>query len=463
MMMQRHNRLVVGFSVALALQSSVLFAQLKSDTPSVNAPENVITVQEQNAPDLNLTWQLVPRPPIRFTPFDMIDPSTGKPVKPDDLIEVDGVKVKAGDFYRQLNEMERWLNAHGYSLRTDTQFEYFSPELEAQMADAERRLRELEAQMPLAGEPGDSGGDFAPAACWSDSRSFDTGWHGPDLFGVRFFGDGTFQACFPTPGTSDPISGRVTGQAVISGRLANIQKDIAQVVGGASGQLDFEINPGFPIPRARLDYSYFLGFRVFGNQIWGASGSGSIRSDQGQLRYQRQWNESIATLDWTSPTIPIGCVSLLGITVCLNGQVGVNGGLYLSAGVDIQPSTQVATLTPSAYTTGWAAAWLSAGVGFIWVEAGVQGYLDFLQGSLQATALGNFASTANCLFYNFNARLDANLTALSGRLEAFVRGCIRVLWWKKCAEARLRLFSWDGIRWNQTLGSYSNSYLIGCW
>jgi hypothetical protein len=44
----------------------------------------------------------------------MIDPSTGKPVQAEDIIEINGVKMTAGEYYRRLNATEQF--AHGYSL-----------------------------------------------------------------------------------------------------------------------------------------------------------------------------------------------------------------------------------------------------------------------------------------------------------------------------------------------------------
>jgi len=441
-MTQRNGWLAVGFSVALILQSSALFAQLNSESSlAQNTPGDIS--QTQPPVDLNLTWELVPRTPIKFTPFDMVDPNTGKPVRPDDLIEVNGVKMRAGDFYRRLNEAERWLNAHGYSLRTDTRFEYFSPELESQIADSERRLRELEQKMPIEGEPADN--TFAPAACTGDGRAFDTGWYGNSLWGIRFYGSGNFQACYPSP-----LSASVSGQAVLSGRLANFQVNIAEATANASGTLAGL----FPLV---LNYNYAINVRVFGNTVWGPSGSGIVQGS-----YQNSWDWRILSYNWSSPTVRLGCVSVLGIPICIDGQVGVNIALNLAASLDIQASAQTATARPYGNATGWAAAWIGANAGIARAYAGVRGTLNFLSGSLQGTATGNFSVISNCLVYNFNAQLGANLTALRGQVDAFAGGCIWFFGWR-CAEASLRLFSWDGINWNRTIGSFSNSYNVYCW
>jgi hypothetical protein len=353
------------------------------------------------------------------------------------------VKMTAGEFYRRLNETEQWLNAHGYSLRTDTVFEYYSPQLEMEIADSERRLRELEAQLPLSGEP--AGGDFYPAACTGNSRSFDTGWFGNSLFGARVVGQGSYQACFP------PASVSVQGNARLDGRLAGSEQTVATatVLAYASTN-DFQT----------LNYSYNVNVQVLGRSIQGPSASGSI-----PLQFARNWDLNIIPpIDWRSPTIRLGCVNVLGVNVCLNGRVGVAGSLRLAAEVDLNVFGQRATARPYGYLGGFAEAWLGVNVLLARLEVGVRGNLTFLNGNLQGEAIGNLSLRSSngrqCADYAFNARLTANITALSGNIQAFVRGCLL----RRCAEGSITLFSWNGIRWqNLELGNWSSGTVtIGC-
>jgi len=403
----------------------------------------LFSIQEQGDPGLTFDWQLRSRPPIQFTPFEMVDPNTGKPVNADDLIEVNGVKMKAGEFYRRLNETERWLNAHGYSLRTDTVFEYYSPQLEMEIADSERRLRELEAQMPLSGEP--AGSDFYPASCTGDGRSFDTGWFGNSLFGVRIVGQGSYRAC------SSPVSASVQGNARLDGRLANFERTVATATAsGSASTSDFQT----------LNYSYNINVQVFGNTVWGPSGSGTIR-----LQYRNSWDWHIASIDWRSPSIPLGCINILGFNICLNGRVGVAGNLRLAAAVDLGVFGQQAWARPYGSLGGFAEAWIGVNGGIARLEAGVRGNLTFLNGNLQGEAVGSLSLRGNngrtCIDYNFNTRLTANISALSGNIQAFARGCIWFFGWR-CAEGSLTLFSWNGISWNREVGSWGRTATIGC-
>jgi hypothetical protein len=58
------------------------------------------------------------RAPVPYKPFPVVDPKTGKAVKPDTLLTLPhGKKIKAGEYYAQLNQLEKKFNALGYSLR----------------------------------------------------------------------------------------------------------------------------------------------------------------------------------------------------------------------------------------------------------------------------------------------------------------------------------------------------------
>lgn len=72
-----------SLSALLASQLFVVYAQ-KGD-PAIDDGSKIV-LHEKGVKDLGLTWELRPRTPIKFTPFEMIDPNTGKPVNADDII-----------------------------------------------------------------------------------------------------------------------------------------------------------------------------------------------------------------------------------------------------------------------------------------------------------------------------------------------------------------------------------------
>jgi hypothetical protein len=74
-------------------------------------------VQALITPDL---FRVNKRSPIQFKAFDMLDPTTGKPVSRDTLLPElpNGRRLTAGQYYDELNKLEQQLNAMGHSLRT---------------------------------------------------------------------------------------------------------------------------------------------------------------------------------------------------------------------------------------------------------------------------------------------------------------------------------------------------------
>lgn len=60
------------------------------------------------------------RKAIAHKPLEMVDPKTGKKVAADAMIEVNGKKVKAGEYYAKLNALEKKFNAIGYTVTDRT-------------------------------------------------------------------------------------------------------------------------------------------------------------------------------------------------------------------------------------------------------------------------------------------------------------------------------------------------------
>ena len=100
---------------------------------AVNAAEPMAGMAAPGVPlagDVPLTGLLPParfdqnqvtvnkRAPVPFTPFELMDPATRQKVSPDTIITLpSGKKVKAGDYYTELNRLEQRLNQLGYSFR----------------------------------------------------------------------------------------------------------------------------------------------------------------------------------------------------------------------------------------------------------------------------------------------------------------------------------------------------------
>lgn len=422
---------VMGFLAVSALLT-VGWSQSLSKAPSPQKPMEInFQSPEGMAPQ---DWTLIPREPVVFTPFEMLDPNTGKPISADTIIEVNGVKMRAGDYYRQLNEMERWLNERGYSLRKDSHFPHISPTLEAEIAESEAYVQWLAENAPLDGNIyGEDTSDFAPSACYNYSNSWNSQWLGNSLFGLQVGASVNASACLG----SNSLNANATGTARLNGRLASYQTTLAEAAGTAA----------YTAGSSQAQYAYNFSVSVLGRSIWAPSGSGNAPNIF--RGYSRSWNYRIAQVNWSSPQIPLFGVSIFGIWIGASGQVGINGALDLAASVNISLFEQQASVNPYGSLSGWAAAWIGVNAGIARVEAGVRGNLTFLSGGVTGTANGGLGVDGR-LYYQVNAGLNANLNALSGNLQGYVRGCIWFFGWR-CAEASATLFSWGGWSYNGTL------------
>jgi hypothetical protein len=60
------------------------------------------------------------KPAIQYVPWDLIDPGTGQPYKPSDILTIDGKQMTYQAVYTTINNIEKTFNEHGYSLRNAT-------------------------------------------------------------------------------------------------------------------------------------------------------------------------------------------------------------------------------------------------------------------------------------------------------------------------------------------------------
>ena len=103
------------------------------------------------------------KPPIAFKPFPMENPNTGDKIPPNEIVEVSDRngnvhKLKAIDFFNQINSIEKTLNAWGYSLReADGSYELSKvficiKLLESQKAALQKTLKEFSINKMLSYE-----------------------------------------------------------------------------------------------------------------------------------------------------------------------------------------------------------------------------------------------------------------------------------------------------------------------
>jgi hypothetical protein len=154
------------------------------------------------------------------------------------------------------------------------------------------------------------------------------------------------------------------------------------------------------------------------------------------------------------------------VPICVYGRIGVIGGLDVSTQVSLNGSDQYVRATPEGYLTGYAEGWVGVDLWVLRVLVGVRGAINFLTGGLSGEAVGQRVVTAQsgrrCVDFNFTTRLNASLSALSGHVLLFARGC--VWWWGwHCSEIIFPLFSWNGIHWYYPIAQWSNSVRVGCY
>ncbi len=396
-----------------------------------------VIVQAQSQPGtVPQDWIPIPRPPIRFTPFDLIDPLTGKSVSPDDVLEIEGHKIRAGDLYRQINEMERWLNQYGYSLRDSETIELYSPTLAKQIADSEYFVKWLEANAPLSPEPPestDSGCDFAPAGGINYYNAWASPWLGNSYFGLQVGYSVLATGQLNGPATYVSLS----GNAFLRGMLVGWANNLVDARGIGA------ISPG--------GWYYDLNVSVLGRQVWRNSSSGQLGA------YQNRWNFPIASFQLVTPPIPLLCVTIF-VPICAYGQAGIYGDVGVDAGVTLSPYEQVAFIAPRVYSGGWAAGWIGVYLGFLYAEIGVVGQINFFSGELRGYVRGTPSYTQGSpTSYRLTAGLDTTVSALNGVVLGFLRGCVWFFGWH-CNQWYLPLFSWNGWHYHGSILYWDHTF-----
>lgn len=124
-------------------QNNDPFEKLKKMAPTQPVQKQVFSkkaiINENNA-----SFKILRKTSIPFVPFEMKDGS-GKSVAPTEMIKLsNGKTVVAGEYYKQLNDFERALNAKGYSLRKKNDVLRSEISLDKKLYDA--RLKKMPAK-----------------------------------------------------------------------------------------------------------------------------------------------------------------------------------------------------------------------------------------------------------------------------------------------------------------------------
>ncbi|MBW4507348.1 MAG: hypothetical protein KME64_12650 [Scytonematopsis contorta HA4267-MV1] len=87
--------------------------------PNIRINNDALQRVNPNAPVVDpSTVRIIRQNPIQYQAFEIKDPQTGQAISPDTVLTLpDGKKVKAGEYYAELNRLEQQFNQLGYSFR----------------------------------------------------------------------------------------------------------------------------------------------------------------------------------------------------------------------------------------------------------------------------------------------------------------------------------------------------------
>lgn len=426
--MQKHTfgRLIA--LVAVASTAVAGWSQKGVDLSSSKSPLPVINYKSSgsSAPQ---DWTLRPRTPIQFTPFEMVDPTTGKPLNPDDVVEFNGAKITIKELFQQLNAMEQWLNQHGYSLRDNTPIEYYSPTLEAERIETEEYIKWLEENAPLDGSVYGQSGDFSTAGCANYSDGWNSNWLGNWIVAVRLGSSLSAQACLDDMGN---CSANVSGAASLHGRLLGREAEVVRVTGSA------DANSTRIVLRADV--------YVFGRHLWGDGATVTVP------HFDRTWDREIARPNWSTDPTQLFSFGFLCVNVSGWGQLSLVGNVGLRTTVRVNACQQEVSTGPVGRLDVSGRAWVTGSICIASVDAGLRGTLNAADGSLALRLNGYFGHTDQSgFFYRLQASLVPQLTILRGRIDWFANACLQILWWRFCREFSGNLIDWPGWRFDQPL------------
>ena len=122
MLNSNRRHLPATLLLGLALAPAFAGAQEITTVDPENAMASALRREQAQQPEQldPSRLQVERRQAVPFVPFEMVDLNTNEPIPADRILEFpDGRSMPAGDYYRQLNEIEKGLCEMGYSLRQD--------------------------------------------------------------------------------------------------------------------------------------------------------------------------------------------------------------------------------------------------------------------------------------------------------------------------------------------------------
>jgi hypothetical protein len=370
--------------------------------------------------------QVNKRTPLPFKPFEMVDLDTGKPISPDTLITLpDGKRVKARDYYNELNRLEPEFNALGYSLRDtkEAKVELQKPLIDVAVLNQQAReikasvlpntrfrpvtrqtLQELqqESQRPnsMLGTTIEMPPPKPKVANWSSNYD-------------KTIGNSTFSAHLNGQiellGTDKLTS--VSGRLIADASAFGHSFDLLQVYAGASlGNADMLV-------------------KAFGNVVYSNNVQGIMKDS-----YSKPFDSNF------NLNLPLGPLNLK-VTLGVRGDIGVDYMLVTvpnGAGAQIGPFIHSSVYAQAAVGGNFAGASAEANLTLVNAQADLEGGIS----------LGPDANKKPCFKAHNSLSLNANL--LSGYVK-FSAHLYKKTWeWTP--------ISWSGLQLNGMV--FNNTYSL---
>jgi len=381
------------------------------------------------------------RPPITLKAFEMVDPQTNKPVSPDTMIRLrDGRSVRAGDYYTQLNKMEKAANALGYTLRSAGTVDLEEVIIDRARLGAQAQTITSAHRKPDASAPPPSIGDAIQVRNRAQLKSFadrkqriDQILSNPQLraavqqvnpqVGAAVTKEWSFELGDPSlfavnggvklrvEGTANAST--ISGEARFGGALFNHPRELLRLMGSCSSPSAGSMNTQFSV--------FFDGKSVYNyNQNQPAP---MEKSDSFSKDFDFPYTYRFSVYD-----------------VPMSATIGIRGTVGARYWFQLQPLSAVGFIYPSANVKGYAEAGPDL-ENVAKVQAG--GDLTLLKDSMTLGAIVELKinGTTPPSFEKWYACYN-DLQALSGDL--YVKGCVDVpVFGEACAKKKL--WDWQGV------------------
>jgi len=381
--------------------------------------------------------QLNKRAAVAYKAFDMLDPKTKQPVSADAVITLDnGKQMKAGEYYAELNRLEKSLNALGYSLRTDKKVNLgqsrINPASFAKQAQPLARLRKGAAPVQMNQINSQLMTSVAKSSMGKTSGTFQVQGIATPVTATFVPTEHRVEKSFEhILGDPSIASVHVRGNVKLLGNKDGVNTSASAAGGGSL------ISNSVDLVRASTEVSSTrngqgrakMNISVLGQTLYNFDQSGNLNT---QITKSSSFDVPFKT------TIPVGPFAL-SVTVGAKGAAGAQFKVITT--VDGANEYVSATANFGPYLN--AKVYAQAGISLLIVEAGVRGEINLVDmsmnvgGGLMLRYGGGELKVCELIISSYH------LEALSGSISLYAKVYVP---FADDPEYTLNLFNWTGFR-----------------